>query len=241
MSKVQNRLSTREGAFAKYKRTVIGEGATGLLILYECINMVITPLPTALGTLLRRICYPLLLRKMGRQSRFEANCTLRNPRKIVIGNNVHIAAKASLDVKPDATGIHLADGVKIGQRTILNCAKGSITIGPGSHIGHFCRIGAFARTSIGKQCRIGDQVCIIGGGHSFEDTAVPIIDQPIVTRGDVTIGDYVTIGEGATIIDGVTIGDHAEIGAHSFVNKDVAANSVVAGVPATVQQEEEQP
>jgi acetyltransferase-like isoleucine patch superfamily enzyme len=31
---------------------------------------------------------------------------------------------------------------------------------------------------------------------------------------------------------GVTVGENAVVGAHSFVNRDVAAGTVVAGVPA---------
>ena len=50
----------------------------------------------------------------------------------------------------------------------------------------------------------------------------------------ITIGNNVWIGMGAKILDGVTIGDNAVIAAGAVVNKDVAANVVVAGVPARV-------
>jgi len=48
----------------------------------------------------------------------------------------------------------------------------------------------------------------------------------------VTIGDKVYLGANSVVLPGVTIGDNAIIGAGSVVTKDVAANTVVAGVPA---------
>ena len=42
----------------------------------------------------------------------------------------------------------------------------------------------------------------------------------------------VWIGSNATILQGVTIGDNAVVGAETVVTKDVAANTVVGGVPA---------
>ena len=45
------------------------------------------------------------------------------------------------------------------------------------------------------------------------------------------------IGQGATILKGVTIGDGAIIAAGAIVTKDVAAKTVVAGIPAKVVRE----
>jgi acetyltransferase-like isoleucine patch superfamily enzyme len=46
------------------------------------------------------------------------------------------------------------------------------------------------------------------------------------------IEDRVSIGSNATILCGIRIGRHAQIGAGAVVTRDVAAGSVVAGVPA---------
>jgi acetyltransferase-like isoleucine patch superfamily enzyme len=48
----------------------------------------------------------------------------------------------------------------------------------------------------------------------------------------VKIGAKVWIGANVTILPGVNIGDGAIIAAGAVVNKDVAPNTVVGGVPA---------
>ena len=48
----------------------------------------------------------------------------------------------------------------------------------------------------------------------------------------VHIGKNVWIGANATILPGVTIGDGAIVAAGAVVTKDVAANTIVGGVPA---------
>jgi maltose O-acetyltransferase len=57
-------------------------------------------------------------------------------------------------------------------------------------------------------------------------------NKGIETAHAITIGNSVWIGMGAKILPGVTIGDNAVIAAGAVVNKSVAANTVVAGVPA---------
>ena len=47
----------------------------------------------------------------------------------------------------------------------------------------------------------------------------------------ITIGRDVWIGANCTVFPGVTIGDNVIVGANSVVNRDVPANSVVAGAP----------
>jgi maltose O-acetyltransferase len=59
-------------------------------------------------------------------------------------------------------------------------------------------------------------------------------NKGIETAKPINIGNSVWIGMGAKILEGVNIGDNAAIAAGAVVNKDVAANTVVAGVPACV-------
>jgi serine O-acetyltransferase len=49
------------------------------------------------------------------------------------------------------------------------------------------------------------------------------------------IGDGVYVGAGARILGAITIGDRAQIGANAVVLKDVPADHVAIGVPATIR------
>lgn len=53
----------------------------------------------------------------------------------------------------------------------------------------------------------------------------------------VVIGHDVWIGHGATVLPGVTVGDGAVIGAGAVVSRDVAAYTIVGGVPAKLIRE----
>ena len=55
----------------------------------------------------------------------------------------------------------------------------------------------------------------------------------------ITIGNDVWIGANCTVFPGVTIGDGAIVGSNSVVNRDVPANTVVAGAPIRVIREQE--
>lgn len=76
-----------------------------------------------------------------------------------------------------------------------------------------------ARCVIGENCMISSGVTIGGTSLKYE---VP------------KIGNNVLVGTGAKILGPVIVGDNSVIGANAVVLKDVPANSVVAGIPATI-------
>lgn len=55
-----------------------------------------------------------------------------------------------------------------------------------------------------------------------------------VGRGELDRRRFVRLGASVTVVPGVTIGDGAILGAGAVVTRDVAANTIVAGVPARV-------
>ena len=59
-------------------------------------------------------------------------------------------------------------------------------------------------------------------------------DQPLYSKGVVTIGNNVWIADKVTILSGVTIGDNSMIGATAVVTHDIPAGVIAAGVPARV-------
>ncbi len=104
--------------------------------------------------------------------------------------------------------------IKVGKNVFINSGccfqdQGGIEIGDGSFVGH--------------------QTVIATLNHDIDPNK----------RGDmfpraVKIGRRVWIGSHATILPGVTVGDNAVVAAGAVVTKDVAPNTIVAGVPARV-------
>lgn len=75
---------------------------------------------------------------------------------------------------------------------------------------------------------IGDFVQI--GSHCSIYSVSTIDDK----TGPVVLEKNCRIGSHTTIMPGVTVGENAVVGAHSFVNRDIPANGIAAGVPAKV-------
>ena len=131
-------------------------------------------------------------------------------------------------------------GVHIGEGTIFfdfPTIVGERNIFSEFRIGNDCLMGIegyfdlAAPLTIGNGVNLGPQTMLITGTHKIgptENRLGALIPQPI------QIGDGVWIGARVTILPGVTVGSGAVIAAGSMVTKDVAANTLVAGVPAKV-------
>jgi acetyltransferase-like isoleucine patch superfamily enzyme len=150
---------------------------------------------------------------------------------------------------PIAKSVRLGRDVMIHHPDLVNLY--------GCEIGDETKIGAFVE--IQKNATIGS-LCKISS-HTFICEGVAIEDQVFVGHGVMFINDRyprataagglqteadwqviptrvrkgASIGSGAVILCGVTIGERALIGAGAVVTHDVAADAVVAGVPARVR------
>ena len=99
------------------------------------------------------------------------------------------------------------------------------------------QISCSHKVVIGDNCLLGRYVYISDNTHGksdYSDLNIPPRKRKLSSKGPVIIGKNVWIGRCSTILSGVTIGDNAIIGANSVVNKDVPANSIVAGVPMKI-------
>jgi len=85
--------------------------------------------------------------------------------------------------------------------------------------------------TIGDRTLIGYRTQILSANHQ-----IPKVGVRIPVSGDVfapvIIGKDCWIAAGCIVLPGVTIGDGAVVAAGSIVKDDIAANSIVAGVPA---------
>jgi acetyltransferase-like isoleucine patch superfamily enzyme len=219
---------------AKYAELVVGRPGLGALLKYELIVMFAQSCPGALGLVIRKALYPLLLGSCGRNVVFGQHVVLRHPHKIHIGSNVVIDDQCLVDAKGESNrGIRIGDGVFIGRNTILSCKNGDIELADGANIGFNCEVFSASRVVIGRNVLIAAYTYVIGGDHDFSDPAKTVLEQTRTSAG-VSIGDGVWIGAGAKILDGVTVGEGAVIGAGAVVRDPVPASAIAVGMPARV-------
>jgi len=125
----------------------------------------------------------------------------------------------------------IGDAVFIGNQTFLQgrhdgtCVIGSHTwIGPQSYFD--CR-----DLRLGEYVGWGPGAKVLGSEHTGDPVDVPIIQTDLVIK-PVRVDDGADIGVNAVLLPGVTVGAGAIVGAGAVVTKDVAPNTIVAGVPA---------
>jgi acetyltransferase-like isoleucine patch superfamily enzyme len=134
----------------------------------------------------------------------------------------------------------------------------------GCEVGDETKIGAFVEiqknASVGKRCKISSHtfVCegviiednvFIGHGVTFINDSYPRatteegnlqteadwkVERTVIKKGS-------SIGSGSTILSNISIGENAIVGAGSVVTKDVPANCIVAGNPAKLLRNIDQP
>ena len=104
-----------------------------------------------------------------------------------------------------------------------------LTIGKFCWINDGCMLDASAAISIGDHVGIGQSVAVITNTHNLGDSARRC---GALTSAPVMIGDGAWVGARSTILPGVSIGHGAIVGAGSLVNRSVAPNTLVSGVPA---------
>jgi len=165
--------------------------------------------------------------KVGRAFRIGKDCVLSR-RLLQAGDHVNIGAFCQV-----SGHVELADDVFIHRHVILRAFDGVITIGRGTTVNPYSRIYGKGGVTIGSMVSIAPGVTIVAANKNTSDVNTPIKLQGVTTRG-IVIHDDVWIGANATILDGVTLGEGCVVGAGAVVTRDVAAKSVVGGVPAVV-------
>lgn len=106
-----------------------------------------------------------------------------------------------------------------------------VSIGSNVYIGRFCELDGFGGLTIGNDVHIASFSAIYTSNHKYTRRDLLMREQGY-TGKKVVIEDDVWIGSHAVILPGVTIHKGAIVGAGSVVSNDVAAFSIVAGVPA---------
>lgn len=236
-----HKVITEDGsALKKYQKVILGTNSIFFLFYFEICSW-ISKFPGALGIILRKIFWPSLFASCGKGVLFAENIILRHPRRIHLGDNIVISENCVLDARHDTESdvINLEDDVILSVNVMISCKNGSVAIGK--------RTGISAQTvihstndcpvSIGSDVIIGAQSYLVGGGnYNFSDPLIPIKDQGIKNDGGLTIQNNVWIGAKVVALGGTTIETGSIIGASAVVTKDIPANSICSGIPATVNK-----
>jgi acetyltransferase-like isoleucine patch superfamily enzyme len=124
-------------------------------------------------------------------------------------------------------------GMKIGSGSTIHMRfrvydPRNVEIGEDTIIGERVVLDGRSALKIGNHVDIATAAMIFNSQHDTRDPHFSAIEAPVV------IEDYVFIGPNAIILPGVTIGKGAVVGAGAVVTKDVAAGTIVGGVPAKV-------
>ena len=151
------------------------------------------------------------------------------------GEHVYLGERVYAYNRRDGGGVFLEDQVHIYADTYLYTGwGGTIRVGKRTHIHPGCHLSAMAGDIIiGEDSDLAAGTAIYAFDHGVEPGTL-IRDQPMISKGPVTIGDDVWIGRNAVILSGVTIGDGAVVGAGAVVVKDIPANAIAVGNPARV-------
>lgn len=119
---------------------------------------------------------------------------------------------------------------------VIRIEQGHMVTGDDVSFGPGCQIyEPRGGLTIGNHCMIGGGTLISGVNHGYEQTDVPMRNQPPIAKA-VIIEDDVWIGMGVKLLPGVTIGAGSIIGAGSVVTKNIPPFSMAMGVPCKVMK-----
>lgn len=227
-------LDEKKSARRKYLDLFIGKRNLWHIVKYEGIILLFSWIPGALGLFLRKLFFRMILGKVGKGVAFGHHITLRHPHKIFIDDNSFIDDYAVLDAKgEDVEVIVIGKNVIIGRNTIISCKGGSIELGDYANISAGCSLLSETQITVGSYTFLaGHCYLVAGGNHSYERTDIPIMFQPSLKKGGITIEEDCWLGAAVIVLDGVSLGKGCVVGAGAVVTHSFPSYSVVVGVPA---------
>ncbi len=152
-----------------------------------------------------------------------------------LGKNIFIGDRVTVFQDNDGGSVDIGERSHIHVDTFIETgAGGSVKIGTNTHIQPRCQLSAYkGDIIIGCGVQIAPNCAFYPYNHSFVPHTL-IMEQPLITKGNIIIEDDVWLGFGVIVLDGVRIGKGSVIGAGAVVTHDIPAGSVAAGIPAKV-------
>lgn len=152
-----------------------------------------------------------------------------------LGKHVYLGDRVIVYSTNQGGPVEIQDRVHLyGDAFIETGIGGRVRIGEGTHIQPGCHIHAFlAEVRIGRKVEIAPGCGFYCYDHGTAP-GLPIMEQDLLTKGDISVGDGAWIGHGVTVLQGVSIGEGAVVAAGSVVARNIPANAIAAGSPAKV-------
>jgi acetyltransferase-like isoleucine patch superfamily enzyme len=171
---------------------------------------------------------------MSRHGFIAPGASVSHP-ELILGAHVYVGDNVIITHNKDGGPVELLDHVHLyGDSFVDTGMGGKITIGEHTHIQPGCHLHSYvSEIRIGRQVEIAPRCGIYSYDHGMAP-GIPIMDQPLKSRGPILIGDGAWLGFGVTVLQGVTIGEGAVIAAGAVVLRDIPPNAIAAGVPAKV-------
>ena len=156
-------------------------------------------------------------------------------KSIKIGSGTFIHVTATIEIVNGGT-VKIGNNCQILNGVVLITYGGNINIGDNCIISPYTIIYGLGGAMICDDVLIAGHTIVVPDNHIFDDIMAPINKQGSKQIG-IKINSNVWIGHGCSILDGVEIESGAIIAAGSVVNKNVASNTIVGGVPIKLIKE----
>lgn len=228
-------LDDNTSAASKYRQLTAGNTSFLFFLLYELVSFLLVAMPGALGLWLRRKLLAPFFGSCGTGVVIGKHCALRHPRKLFIGDHVVIDDFCVLDAR--GTG---NDGLRIGDRSIINRGTQLVSKGGDIAIGAGCALGSRSNMVSWSGIRIDDDVsiaaeCLVSAGtYAIDQMSLPRSERKAVTNGPIRICSHAWIASRVTILDAVCIGEDSVVSAGAVVRSNVPPRSLAHGNPAQV-------
>jgi acetyltransferase-like isoleucine patch superfamily enzyme len=130
--------------------------------------------------------------------------------------------------------ISIGDNCQFDEYTYIQCHHD----GEGLFIGNNVRANAFTHIQAFTKITVEDYVLmapfshINSGNHGFDDSSIPIMNQPYSKAGAIVVGRGSWVGRGSQILGGVSLGTNCVVASGAVVTRSFPDHSVIGGVPA---------
>ena len=149
-----------------------------------------------------------------------------NTKKLLVQMNNSSDPSEIRNLLSQITGSEIDESVAVFTPLYINYGK-NIKIGKNVFINFDCVFLDLGGITIEDNVLIAPKVSLLSEGHPVNPN-----ERQSLVPGHIYIRKNAWIGVGATILPGATVGENAVVAAGAVVSKDVAANTIVGGIPA---------